>query len=122
MGKEYSSIMYVVTHKRIDKPVCAKGYCYIGVGKNSTNAQVSDNVGENISDKNPNYCELTALYWIWKNSDAKYLGLCHYRRFFVKNENSAFYLCDTNELNEILKFNDIIAPEPIVFPCDYVKY
>ena len=41
-----------------------------------------DNDGENISDKNPQYCELTAQYWAWKNLDADYYGFCHYRRYF----------------------------------------
>ena len=43
---------------------------------------ISDNTGDNISDKNPNYCELTALYWAWKNLECEYIGLCHYRRYF----------------------------------------
>lgn len=43
---------------------------------------VKDNTGDNISIKNPNYCELTALYWTWKNIDADYIGLVHYRRHF----------------------------------------
>ncbi len=43
----------------------------------------SDNMGDNISEKNPEYCELTALYWAWKNLDCDYLGLAHYRRHFT---------------------------------------
>ena len=39
-----------------------------------------DNDGESISIKNPFFCELTGLYWAWKNLDAKYIGLVHYRR------------------------------------------
>lgn len=50
--------------------------------KNHIPNMLRDNDGDNISELNPMYCELTAQYWAWKNLDADYYGFCHYRRYF----------------------------------------
>lgn len=51
--------------------------------KDEMAGMLGDDTGDNISEKNPYYCELTAQYWAWKNlHDVEYVGFCHYRRFF----------------------------------------
>ena len=51
---------------------------------------IGDNTGDNISSKNREYCELTALYWAWKNyeqiGNPEYIGFMSYRRFLIFNE------------------------------------
>ncbi|WMW62937.1 DUF4422 domain-containing protein [Serratia marcescens] len=58
----------------------------IHVGKDNSLNDIGcpgDNTGDNISLKNPFYCELTAHYWVWKNAEpADFIGFMHYRRHF----------------------------------------
>lgn len=68
-------------------------YMPIHVGKEISTIDLGitgDNTGNNISNKNPIYCEMTALYWAWKNLKADYIGLCHYRRYFTFDKNRTF--------------------------------
>ena len=75
--------MYVVTHKNVEYIPKGRKIIFVGNGDNSKN-YLADNTGENISNKNANYCELTAFYWIWKNDkNSKYISIEHYRRFFM---------------------------------------
>lgn len=56
-------------------------------------AQLKDNEGENLSLRNQDYCEMSAVYWIWKNDkESDYIGLCHYRRRFVVDEDMIDYI------------------------------
>jgi hypothetical protein len=46
-------------------------------------APLADDTGDNISAKNRQYSELTATYWVWRNTTHAWKGICHYRRHFV---------------------------------------
>ena len=78
--------IYIAVHKKANV-LKREGYIPLHVGAEGKEdlGFVKDNTGDNISCKNPNYCELTGLYWIWKNCNADIVGLVHYRRYFVKS-------------------------------------
>ena len=106
--------VYVVSHKDFKKPNidCYKSLL-VGADYNKANLDLKDNIGDNISSKNRNYCELTGLYWMWKNSKADILGLCHYRRYFTKakfSSNQNQFL-NTEDIKKILKKYDVIVPK-----------
>ncbi len=106
----------VATHKIYEMP---KNEMYLPVhvgaeGKDSIGYQ-KDNENDNISLKNPFFCELTGLYWAWKNLDADYIGLAHYRRHFASkkiNKKDLFNSVLTlEEADKILDSTDIITPK-----------
>lgn len=72
-------------------------------------AEVTDNTGENISERNPRYSETTALYWMWKNADADYLGLCHYRRLWKNPERIAARL-QRDDIDVVLPLPTWVEP------------
>lgn len=106
----------IATHKKYWMP---DGPMYLPVhvgaaGKESIGYQ-RDDEGENISNKNANYCELTGLYWAWKNLQAEYIGLAHYRRHFSNGQLSGdkkSKVIDRQALEQKLKDADILLPRP----------
>ena len=83
MDQELTAKIVVATHKKYEMP---KDELYlplqVGAEGKPSLGYTQDNTGDNISEKNPSFCELTGLYWAWKNLREDYIGLAHYRRHF----------------------------------------
>lgn len=103
--------IYIATHKKTWFPEYEE-YIPIEVGSNLREQGLGilrDNIGSNISELNRNFCELTALYWLWKNSNADIVGLVHYRRYFMKNDD----ILHSNNFDFSNLKNTIVLPERI---------
>ncbi|SEA56863.1 protein of unknown function [Oribacterium sp. KHPX15] len=112
--------VYVATQKKI-KPNLDKCYepVYVGAAlkDNADNMEFfgyqRDDEGRNISEKNRSFCELTALYWMWKNSTSEVIGLAHYRRFLSKTGKlrDTESILKENDIEEALQGCDILLPK-----------
>ncbi len=108
-----STTVFVMTHKAYEEPR-DRVYRSLQVGRAGKNADrtlpyTGDDTGDNISDQNCFYGELTGLYWIHKNyHDDDYIGICHYRRFYVREDGSLF---DEEDFERILTEYDIITSD-----------
>lgn len=98
--------------------------CYLPVQVGSEGKEnigyTRDNTGNNISAKNANYCELTGIYWAWKNLQADYLGLVHYRRYFTRTEKYSIR-AKKKEILTTFDWQKILEETPIVV-ADRRKY
>lgn len=104
----------IATHKKYNMPeddiyiplhVGAKGKSGIGYKR--------DDTGENISEKNAGFCELTGLYWAWKNLNCSFLGLVHYRRHFSYKKKGSLWksVLTTCQAEKLCGKYDIILPK-----------
>lgn len=105
----------VAAHKEFPMPKERELYLPVLVGakrnyKPGIDYQRDDD-GENISEKNPNYNELTAIYWAWKNLDADAVGLVHYRRFLSKKRKR-----DLENILNKREVEELLAKTPIILP------
>ncbi len=87
---KFTAKIIVTTHKvyRMPRdPIYLPLQVGAAVAKNKSGSELDlgylkDNIGDNISSRNPHFCELTGLYWAWKHIHTDYVGLVHYRRYF----------------------------------------
>lgn len=107
--------IYVMAHKTFERP---KNSIYIpmqvGAEIHEPLGYLGDNTGDNISAKNPNYSELTGLYWMWKNGQkCDITGLCHYRRYFLNEDGE---LLTASDYERLLKEYDAIVTDGLIYP------
>lgn len=103
-----NSMIYIITHRKFnDEKMISSGYGVLHVGKNDNCKEyyLRDDTMDNIAYKNPYYCELTGLYWIWKNGKEHpedITGLIHYRRGFTDRFSDFKYSIDEKNIPRIL--------------------
>lgn len=110
--------IFVAAHKRFDvSPRLSEIYRPLQVGSEGKESLgfLQDNTGDHISEKNPSYCELTGLYWVWKNVQADVVGLCHYRRYFssMPLDRHLHHVLTGDQIEKILKKYDVILPRRV---------
>lgn len=90
---------------------------------------IGDDTGENISERNGCYNEMTSLYWAWKNYDKlgnpDYIGLMHYRRHFVfrEDEKIVYNIENFDEESYLREIN--YSPEKVynmLEGCDFITH
>ena len=105
----------VATHKKYQMP---KEDIYlplqVGAEKKEDLGYRKDNEGENISEKNAYYCELTGLYWAWKNLNNDYIGIVHYRRYFSKakkGKDKFENIINRKDIENLLNDANVVLPK-----------
>lgn len=131
------SIKIFVSHRididseLIDNPIYVPVRCGAVFDSENPMKIAGDNTGDNISEKRMSFCEFTVQYWAWKNVQADYYGLCHYRRYlsfanqrFKTDEYTMIYepiltpkgkekygLLNASEMESLIERYDIVTSE-----------
>lgn len=124
-GKNEMLRIYMVRSsrdKRPEMPYATPGWIsqiHAGAALDSEELGIlRDDTGDSISVKNRDYCELTAMYWLWKNATEEYIGVCHYRRVFALEPQDIQAMIENGV--------EVVLPYPTVhFPnitSQYIRY
>ncbi|MCM1143276.1 MAG: DUF4422 domain-containing protein [Blautia sp.] len=110
--------IFTMTHKKFKEPSDSV-YIPLQVGRAGGEdlGYAGDDTGDNISEKNCYYGELTGVYWVWKNvRTSDYVGISHYRRYFCTEEGRIF---GGQDYLSILKEYDIITSKKLKLNFSY---
>ena len=127
--KNQQTAIYVMTHKAFTPPPDPL-YIPLHVGRAAASSYsrdekssplsfcVGDNTGDHISEKNCYYSELTGMYWVWKNSHAKVVGTCHYRRYLLNEQGKLF---TEAQILSLLRQYDVITTKELQLNFSYYE-
>lgn len=111
--------IFAMTHKQFEVPGDPV-YIPLHVGHRNAGQDfgyMGDDTGDNISELNCYYAELSGVYWVWKNyRDADCVGICHYRRYLTSE---AGYVFSEAQYERILQEYDIITTKRLELPGSY---
>lgn len=112
--------IFVMTHKSFTPP---KDPMYVPLHVGRANAAdlgfLGDDTMDSISSLNPYFCELTGMYWVWKNFHASdYVGICHYRRYLINDKGFIF---TEPQLEDLLRQYDMVTTKLLTLTCSYYE-
>jgi hypothetical protein len=116
MNDKRDTSIYIMTHKAYWMPVDPL-YKTVLVGAElhapaGTETYLKDNTGENISEKNASYSELTGAFWVWKHATEDTIGIFHYRRYLIEHPlKGKEGLLDERQLRQLMSHTDLILPK-----------
>ena len=117
---------------QVNNPLYVPMRCGAVFDTSRTTVIPGDNTGDQISEKRGSFCEFTVQYWAWKNTQADYYGLCHYRRYLSFTEQQyrmdehglvpcpvlsprtmdRFRLLDEENMRRVIETHDLVIPTP----------
>ncbi len=121
-------IVFIACHKPSEVPQDPLYLpVHVGAAGKPDIGYTRDDTGENISLKNPLYCELTGLYWCFHHLTYDHLGLVHYRRYFTLKSRSQqkklgklACVLSQQECEELMKKYRVIVPKKRNYYIDTV--